>query len=566
MKVRKTLLAAVWIALLSSAVLPAWAQPSRVYKVYGVYAYGPMNRKIPGLNPNAGPIEVILAQGELESVCLAVDNRKGRDTFDFRVVPDFPKFPKDKLRVGRLVYLSSRDEPMDGSDEVADAIVPISTTEPVTVAAREIRHIWLTVDARGVPAGQYSGNVTLRPMTVRQNGQVPPHKRQHETKRIQINIRVLPFALPDKTPINVFSWDMGSSTRDDEWLANFVEHRQNVFHIRMNTQSAKSRVEKLNPDGTLAEKPDFSELTERLLRGKPYGRFFFEPFRFRSRDNRPRGWKCTDGSTIPYLSDRWAIGYKQWLRAFKAYLESLGIETDQWYILTHDEAFHQDGKKGSLGCAKLTYQVDPTIQFFMDSWTGGPEELKPWRRTNTTWCPDYGIYNLGPWHWIKAEKRPTWMYFCHQSQRGFSPHTFYRVRGWLAWIRKLDGVAFFAPTVFTGSTWNDLDGPFGDTCVVLNGADGEPVNTRRWEAYREGIEDYLYLYLLDNLLKTKKPHAGLAAKARKLMADACLEFELATDHRYLGERKRRWIVTGANAKATQAQRKQIAELIVELNR
>ena len=99
---------------------------------------------------------------------------------------------------------------------------------------------------------------------------------------------------------------------------------------------------------------------------------------------------------------------------------------------------------------------------------------------------------------------------------------------------------------------------------MLEGADDQPVNTRRWEAYREGIEDYMYLHLLDNLLKTKEPDAALAAKARKLMADACLEFELATDHGYLGERKRGWIVTGANAKTTQAQRKQIAELIIKL--
>ena len=79
MKVRKTVLAAVWIALLSSAVLPAWAQSSGDYKVYGVYPYGPMNRKIPGLNPNAGPIEVMLARGELESVCLAYPDATNRE-------------------------------------------------------------------------------------------------------------------------------------------------------------------------------------------------------------------------------------------------------------------------------------------------------------------------------------------------------------------------------------------------------------------------------------------------------------------------------------------------------
>ncbi len=560
MKVRKTVLAAVWIALLSSAVLPAWARSSSPYQLYGVYAYGPMNRQTPGLNPNAGPIEVMLAQGELESVCLVVDNRKGKDTFDFRVESSLKGFPKGKLRIGKLAYLSPRAKNNMGGREVADAIVPISGTMPVTVGRGECRHIWLTVDARGVPAGQYPGSVSVRPMTVRQD------MRNHEAKRIQINIRVLPFALPDETPLDVLSWDIGSSTRDDEWLANFVEHRQNVFHIRMDTQSKKSLV-KLNPDGTLAEKPDFSELTDKLLRGKPYGKFFFETFRFRSRDANKGSdsWECTDGSRIPHLSDRWTIGYKQWLRALKAYLESLGIGTDQWYLLVYDEAFHQDGKKGSLGCAKLTYQVDPTIQYFMDTWTGGPEELKPWRKvTNTTWCPDYGIYNQASWNLIKAENRPTWMYFCHYQQRGLSPHSFYRVRGWLAWIRKLDGVAFWAPTVAAGSMWDDLDGPHGDACVILEGADGEPVNTRRWEGYREGIEDYIYLHLLDSLLKTKKLDKDTVARARKLMDEACLEFELATDHGYLGKRKRRWVVTEENVKTTRAQRKQIAELIIKL--
>ena len=136
MKVRKTVLAAVWFALLSSAVLPAWAQSSGPYQVYSVYAYGPMNRKIPGLNPNAGPIEVMLAQGELESVCLAVDNRKGKDTFDFRVEGSLKGFWKGKLRIGKLAYLSPRAKSRNlhiGGPEVADAIVPISGTMPVTV-------------------------------------------------------------------------------------------------------------------------------------------------------------------------------------------------------------------------------------------------------------------------------------------------------------------------------------------------------------------------------------------------------------------------------------------------
>ncbi len=536
-----------------------------VYEVYGVYPYSAMDRHNPGFVRQESPVSVSLAGGEFEPVCLVVDNRHpDADTFDFRVEVR-SSLSAERLRLARLAYLPprGRDEPamagetMNGLQEAADAIVPLSQFEPVTVAAGECRHLWLTVDARDLEPGDYSAEVVIRPMTARAD------RRPRDAKVVELNIRVWSFALPEKTPITVFTWDQGVALSSDEWLDNFVEHRVNAFHIRMDTQSNESRV-KLNPDGTLAEQPDFSELTERLLRGKPHARLFMlESFRFRGGD-----WLCTDGSYIPYMSPEWQKGFTQWFQAFSDYLEGLGIGTDQWVWYSFDEAFFTGGEKGSLQQAKLVDRINPQVQFFMDTWPNNASQLEAWRGLNVIWCPDYGIYGQAPWGWIKdhqdAEQRPTWMYSCHQGTRGFQPHSFYRCRGWLTWIYGLDGMSYWSTPVHTGSQWNDLDGPWGDTCTVLAGEDGQPVNTRRFDAYRDGVEDYLYVRRLDELLGQPGVAPEIVQKGRELLDAACEEYRTIGDWRYLGEQAKGWQLTEEIAARTQAQRQQIAELITQL--
>jgi len=64
-----------------------------------------------------------------------------------------------------------------------------------------------------------------------------------------------------------------------------------------------------------------------------------------------------------------------------------------------------------------------------------------------------------------------WVYLCSEQQRHLSPHGFYRVRGWLAWIYRLDGTAFWSPITRFGSGWDDLDGGHGDTAMILVDSD-----------------------------------------------------------------------------------------------
>ena len=526
-----------------------------IAKIYPVYPYGPMNRQDPGHVLELDDPHVALAVGELEGICLAVDNRDpGADTFDFHV--DVKGLPPDKMRLARVAYLPARDPrgPHSAGDEVADALVPITRFDPVTVAAGECRHLWVTVDGRDLKPGDYNLNVALLPMTARRD------RRQRATISSQLNVRVYPFEIPEKTPLDVYSWDQSTPLTSDVWMRNFVEHRMNVFAVRMDFFSKKLQV-RLKPDGNLEKQPDFSDLTEMFLRGKPHGKFYIE-FGGLGNDAVP----CTDGSTIQNLSEPWKLGYKQWMVAFHDYLKGLGIGTDQWFFCPFDEAFFNGGEETTFVQAKLCYEVDPTIQFLQDTWpTKGPDQLARWRGvTNVTWCPDSGVFELAPWHWLRAENRPMWEYFCYQSQRKFEPHGLYRGAGPRAWHRQLDGTAFFAPVAHTGSDWNDLDGPFGDTCLVLDGSEG-PINTRRWEAWREGIEDYVYIFLLDQVLKADGIGDEQVEVGRQLIDDFCDLHETQTDHSYLRDRRKGWRISAPDAGRMEQLRRRIGQILLELD-
>ena len=80
----------------------------------------------------------------------------------------------------------------------------------------------------------------------------------------------------------------------------------------------------------------------------------------------------------------------------------------------------------------------------------------------------------------------------------------YRLLPWWAWIYGADGIGFWSYSSTEGSSaWNDVDGRQPDWAVVYEALapekDNRPVSSRRWEAFREGLEDYYLLSLVDRL-------------------------------------------------------------------
>jgi hypothetical protein len=73
----------------------------------------------------------------------------------------------------------------------------------------------------------------------------------------------------------------------------------------------------------------------------------------------------------------------------------------------------------------------------------------------------------------------------------------HRFLPWRAWRFGLDGVTFWT---YSQNHWNDppREQNFG---LYFGAADGGSVPSKRWEAWREGIDDYLYLVLYEAELR-----------------------------------------------------------------
>ena len=83
------------------------------------------------------------------------------------------------------------------------------------------------------------------------------------------------------------------------------------------------------------------------------------------------------------------------------------------------------------------------------------------------------------------------------------------------------------------------------------------------------------LYPAESMPESNRPFQvdGLARRAgvdpqgteaaKKLIDDACAQFEVLTDHKYLGERRQKWIVTEEGVRRSEAHRRQMAQMIVK---
>jgi hypothetical protein len=163
------------------------------------------------------------------------------------------------------------------------------------------------------------------------------------------------------------------------------------------------------------------------------------------------------------------------------------------------------------------------------------------------WCPVSFNYNHEAAEKRRAQGERVWWYVCCGPKAPYCtlfidhPATELRVWLWQTWQRKIVGTLVWStnwwtsPTAFPDKPQNPYEDPMGyvsgygvpqGTKQYWGNGDGRfiyppeaaaapglsgpgpviapPVSSIRWEMLREGIEDYEYLYLLRELLATKR--------------------------------------------------------------
>jgi len=501
--------------VVDNSPMPAFsdADKKRGYVVHGrhwadvVYPYTvPIAQQI---NPT---LRAFATPGEYEPLTVVVYPLKDFPGAKVEVsdlkLPSGPPIPSADIEIRRAKYMRARPNytVLNQYRWVPDPLMPYSAGEPLT--AKENACYWLTVH---VPAnakpGMYKGAVTITPTGA------TPHKAS-------IVLRVLPFRLQED-PSKIY----GIYYRDplDDWN-NAKDEASKAFYLR----KSEVEVQDLLAHGTRnvttslwspAEKDgqfvfNFDLMQMKIDRWKKAGFRFPLVMGINSGGVYSKYVKEPVGSHntgIKMPPPEYGAELTRMVQAIEAertkrgWPEFLYYPVDEPSATPDSIAFMVETLKACRAAGVRTYvTADPTLEGFaplipyIDVWC-----TQPFLPTRENIVKDEA-----------ARKVDYWCYPNHVN--GENDHTTVngaRVTYGFGFWRS--GFTTLIPWIYraeVGNPWNYLDGSMSD---FFNRTEdnGKPIPVEMWEAYREGYDDYRYVYTAKQMIEAAKKQGGKAAAA-----------------------------------------------------
>jgi len=381
---------------------------------------------------------------------------------------------------------------------IADALV-LQAGCPFTLQPGELTQIWLTIFNPTLMAGNYKGGIGVSATTAK--------LKALTIESIAVAVEVQEKRFPENFALNTCNWGCYRVASMSETAKDFYSHRINV--CLMNVGDIPFPRSTSDPPGVF-RKPDFTKM-DRVLQTHNYARTYLLFFNFRSD-------KKDYGRFGKWMTSPWKAAFSSWLKELVKHLKDAGVGYDRFALYPFDETLCDEFYE----LAKLIKSTDPKIRIYANSFGKGPKQFMRFRELVDIWCiqDSHCI-----WHpkWLEAIKgfgKEVWTYECLGPAKAKDPYSYYRLMPWRAFKRGQTGAGFWV--YHDGLNYKNVAVPWDDTLKprgyygVIYGAQTSPlgklteniVSSRRWEAWREGVEDYQYLYELQqaiNKIRTKDP-------------------------------------------------------------
>jgi len=454
--------------------------------------------------------------------------------------------PALKIQLRRIEFVEAAHGQL-----VADAL-PLLDERGLRLGPGETSQLWLTFPKRRLPPGEYRGRIILGASNDR------------SPSAIEIALHVYPIELPDQMRLQTYNWAYVTTFPlvrglEREAVADLFAHYTNTF-VFCNTDVPWPRFDEAGK-GSI----DFTAHDRNLAlhRGAREISWFWS---FADRDQPDGGRFGAD-----YLSPEWKERFTWWLRAWVAHLKALGCGYDDFFMYPFDETLCDRFRD----LARLIKEVDPSIRVFADPVSADTRErIEAIAPYIDIWCPHLFTFEerLADVDFMRAHATSTtapgrvppaagggtkklWTYVCSGPAKTLSPHAYYRLMMWKAWQRGYTGCGFwaYADAGWGGdNAWNDFDGANPDFAAIYTARNAPPgvarseaiIPSKRWEAWREGIEDYELLAMLGQAV-ARAQQTGAVARATALRAllNSGVESALAApDDPAAAERARRRVL------------------------
>lgn len=384
---------------------------------------------------------------------------------------------------------------------VQDALPQLNEARTLVVSPFETRQLWLTFKTKNLAAGDYFTRLALFALGV-----------ENPERSVTLHLRVSPVRLPEKSRLSFYTWaHLGSDATDPQSqhkLADLVEHGTTVFGL-------SAPVQRFDADGQ-PEPVDWTahDAWVRAYQGK--GIMLVPSFQY------------TVKTPAPMWGPNWEKAYQAAIKTYAAHLQSLGVDFSEWALYPVDEPWltGMANVKVLYDCSRLAKSVDSRIQVYCDpAGMPTPENSKEMLPYVDIWMPMIDLLKRADKSLLEFYKQDAgaqvWAYEAPGPTKLLKPLGLYRMQPWLAFRYGLTGCGMW--TYNFKNMWpTKLPAPFHHSYSIIYEDGHAIVTSRRWEAYRDGVEDFNLLTLLQEAIAAA-PDAPQRQHAAQLLETAVQE-------------------------------------------
>ena len=369
-------------------------------------------------------------------------------------------------------------------EETWDALPVIDESGVISIPSLSSREVWLDIQIDQAKQGKHDIGITLQALNGAGVLDAPtnPHAVPAPETKVKISLDILPFKLAPSGDFRLCTWSPSSGPEVEGLLA----HGNNVF---------------------LLPQPILKFNAENQLSGLDYTAFDQVTAQFKGKDI----FFLISGQ--PAIKDEFATeGYKKqysvFLKDLVSHLAANGIGTDRFAMYPIDEpggaGWNSVNKLVKFG--EMAAAVNPEVMLYQD---GGGElpmfeamskYLDIWS-PSIDWIGDHNpVMNI-----MRTTGKALWSYNCsYASSRPVGPNIKniniiyeYRIAALMALRNGSNGIGFWCYNSVSENPWSRMKLEYN---LVYPGTN-QSITSRRWEAVREGIEDYRMVAALKTYLK-----------------------------------------------------------------
>lgn len=423
---------------------------------------------------------------EKESVCINILNLSV-EPVTLRVEPgtleggDKTSLPQvtDLTSLHRVLWLPTSD-----GIPIADVLPRLDDGFLLDLAPGEIRQLWINLSTRKLQPGQYQLTWPLRSLDT-----------DSITAEVTVRLDVSPVRLPEKSRFYTGYWSQNSFAGFST-IPDLNDHLQTFWDRVPGMPAAKA-----DSEGQLLGKMDWSEWDAFLSEVQQYGviRLHHIPA-----PTFPEGIEVSEELRLQ--------AQRNYVKAWLAQMAKYGLGYRDFSFYVEDETGLRGTHENFMQRARHLKEIDSDLQIYANPWGAITKEmLRDMAPITDIWQPGMEVIeHHGPEavDIMRADGgRRIAMYTPPGNCRTLLPLGFFRSQPWLALHWKIEGGGWW---VYSQA---DLfsTGPLGDPSYGGVNWDGRKlVWSRRWEAARDGVEDFNAVVMLRELADAK---GDAAAKA-----------------------------------------------------